>query len=214
MKTLATLCCLTMLTATLALCQEADAPSDENLSFQEIQELLDRFSDTTMQNIEHQLRRKLDEYERSLDEARRAEEGRRAGAAQPTYRLVFRVSDITARMSVLSATGDYSLNAEQETVENGERTSLSHTYRLLSKGEVEPVEPGRVYITFGGAASLDTIENSEGRSMHRASSVNFSGSAHLGLGDEQEIAQNDDLSVWLRIEPVEVEGVAERPTRR
>lgn len=209
MKTFVTLCCLALTASLRASCVEAETPAEDNFSFQEIQELLDRFSDATMRSIEEQMRSKLDAYEKSLEKAREDQVREGNEGPPPTYRLVFRISQESAPMSVLSTAGHYTLSGQQGNQETQGRATVERGCTLRCEGDIEPGEPGHVSVTFNGTADLRINEVAETNNLNHESSISFSGSGQLALGAEHEIARNDDLSVMLQIESIAEPPVAE-----
>lgn len=214
MRLAAIVCATVCSVAVPAFCQEAQPAADENLSFREIQEMLDRFSDTTMRSIEEQLRTKLDEYENALEKSRDEE------VVQPdvptTYRLTFTVSGGAAPMSVLATPGPYLLNAVQDINESVESNSGNkEAYQLDCAGVVEPAPvEGTVRVEFNGNSESRRMEASEGSRRSEDASITFSGSANLILGKEQEIASNDELRVVLRVDEIHDASLAEQPATR
>lgn len=190
------LCGLLIVAGGVARPQEPVAPADENLSFQGIQELLERFSDTTMKSVERQLRGAMDAYEDSLEHGG-------VEAMQPrTYRLVFRLAGTGAPISVLSTGGTYSVVAERQEQETSSAVVSERRYQLTSKGTLEE-DGDSVHIEYSGQASLGEVERGEEAERNRSSSISFSGSAVIGHGQEVEIARNDELAVLLRLEASE-----------
>ena len=214
MRLVAIVCATVCSVAMPVFCQEAQPAAEENLSFREIQEMLDRFSDTTMRSIEEQLRTKLDEYENALEQSRDEE------VVQPdtptTYRLTLTVSGRAAPMSVLATPGPYSLNASQDVEERADTNSIhDDTHRLDCSGVVEPAPvEGTVRVEFKGNSQSRLMEVVEGSQRSEDASITFSGSANMTLGKEQEIASNDHLRVVLRVDEIHDEPLAEQPATR
>jgi hypothetical protein len=202
MNTLTAILCAVM--AFPAMAQGAEAVEADEWNFDQVQHMLDRFSDTTMRSIEEQLRKRLDEYERAMEGARDEAPPVTRDTLPATYRLAFEIADISAPISVLSTHGSYSVDVTRDRHEKAAVEGASQiSYMLTCNGEIQPggTEAG-LLVTFAGQGELIRLEYVAEGSSTDSAQITFSGSSHFTVGQQQEIARNDTLAILLTIDEV------------
>lgn len=203
----------TLLTiATVAVAQ--DTPTTPNtLTLTDVQEMLDRYSETAMKTIEKHLLKKVHDYEQSLLEAQNE-----SPAFEPdtsaTYLLTFQIAGVSAPVCVLATEGPFSLDANSRSGNKDPNDSTEQEFSFQCEGELQRGAGDRILVTFKGSASHTTVKGQDnGRSIQEGA-ISFSGSAWYQIGDENQIARNDDIRVLLMVQRINSAAPAEAPAAR
>ncbi|GMW01854.1 MAG: hypothetical protein AMXMBFR84_29910 [Candidatus Hydrogenedentota bacterium] len=185
-------------------------PAEEKpaTSLDGIEELLERFSETTLDAIEKEMNLRLNRYEDEMKERDATAASQPKSEDSEQYMLVFQIPGVSDEISIVTAGGEYKLETKRKTKSTTpDGVSEQTEYSLKVSGEATPVAGSEeVQLAFEGTCEVTTTSVANGVEEEDSKLLSFDGAARVTPSEKRELVREGETSVTVLVSPIPAES--------